>query len=31
MEEGKAVAQFKMGDSGCVVKNDQIYCSPVEK
>ena len=31
MEEGKAVAQFKVGDSRCVLKNDQIRCTPVSK
>ena len=31
MEEGKAVAQFKMGDSRCVLKNDQIRSTPVGK
>jgi hypothetical protein len=31
MEEGKAVAQFKVGDSRCVLKNDQIRCTPVGK
>jgi hypothetical protein len=31
MEGGKAVAQFKVGDSRCVLKNDQIRCTPVGK
>lgn len=31
MEDGKAVAQFKVGDSRCVLKNDQIRCTPVNK
>jgi hypothetical protein len=31
MEDGKAVAQFKVGDSRCVLKNDQIRCTPVPK
>ena len=31
MEEGKAVAQFKVGDSRCVLKNDQIRCTPVNR
>jgi len=31
MEEGKAVAQFKVGDSRCVLKNDQIRCTPLTK
>ena len=31
MEDGKTIAQFKMGDSRCVLKNDQIRCTPVSK
>ena len=31
MEEGNAVAQFKVGDSRCVLKNDQIRCTPLTK
>jgi hypothetical protein len=31
MEEGKAVAQFKVGDSRCAVKDDQIRCVPVTR
>ena len=31
MEDGKAVAQFKVGDSRCVLKNDQIRCTPLTK
>jgi len=31
MEDGKPTAQFKMGDSRCVLKNDQIRCTPVSK
>ena len=31
MEDGKTTAQFKMGDSHCVLKNDQIRCTPVSK
>jgi hypothetical protein len=31
MEEGKAVAQFQLGDSRCVLKNDQIRCTPFNK
>lgn len=31
MEEGKTVAQFKVGDSRCVLKNDVIRCTPVSK
>jgi hypothetical protein len=31
MEHGKSVAQFKVGDSSCVLQNDQIRCTPVGK
>ncbi len=31
MEDGKAVAQFKVGDSRCVLVDDQIRCTPVGK
>ncbi len=31
MQEGKAVAQFKIGDSRCVLKDDLIRCVPVTK
>jgi len=31
MEDGKAVAQFKLGDSRCVLVDDQIRCTPVGK
>jgi hypothetical protein len=31
VEDGKPTAQFKMGDSRCVLKNDQIRCAPVPK
>ena len=31
MEDGKAVVQFKVGDSRCVLVNDQIRCTPVGK
>jgi hypothetical protein len=31
MEDGKSVAQFKVGDSSCVLKDDQIRCTPVSK
>ena len=31
MEEGRTVAQFKVGDSRCVLKDDQIRCAPVSK
>ena len=30
-EEGKQVASFKVGDSSCVLKDDQIRCAPVNK
>jgi len=29
MEEGKQIASFSVGDSRCVLKNDQIRCVPV--
>jgi hypothetical protein len=28
LEEGNQVAQFKVGDSSCVLKDDQIRCAP---
>jgi hypothetical protein len=28
MEQGKPVAQFRVGDSRCVLKDDQILCTP---
>jgi hypothetical protein len=31
LEEGKQVAQFKVGNSICVLKDDQIRCTPVSK
>ena len=31
MEEGKQVASFSVGDSRCVLKDDQIRCAPVGK
>jgi len=31
LEEGKQVASFQLGDSSCVLKNDQIRCAPVNK
>jgi hypothetical protein len=31
MQEGKAVAQFKIGDSRCVLKDDVIRCVPVTR
>ncbi len=30
-EEGKQVASFKLGDARCVLKNDQIRCTPANK
>jgi hypothetical protein len=27
-EQGNPVAQFKVGDSRCVLKDDQIHCTP---
>ena len=29
MEQGRPVAQFRVGDSHCVLKDDQISCTPV--
>jgi hypothetical protein len=31
MEDGKTVVQFQVGDSRCVLVNDQIRCTPVGK
>jgi hypothetical protein len=31
LEEGKQVASFTVGDSRCVLKDDQIRCTPVGK
>ena len=31
MEEGKQIASFSVGDSRCVLKDDQIRCAPVNK
>ena len=31
MEDGKAVAQFKVGDSRCMLIDDQVRCTPVNK
>ena len=28
---GNPVARFKVGDSHCVLKNDQITCTPVNR
>ena len=30
-EQGQPVAQFKVGDSHCVLKDDAIRCTPVRK
>jgi hypothetical protein len=30
-EYGKPIAQFKVGDSRCVLKDDQIRCTPVNR
>lgn len=30
-EQGEPVAQFKIGDSNCVLKDDAIRCTPVRK
>ena len=27
--EGKQIASFNVGDSRCVLKNDQIRCAPI--
>jgi hypothetical protein len=31
LEQGKQVASFKVGDSSCVLKDDQIRCTPLAK
>jgi type 1 fimbria pilin len=31
MEDGKPTVQFNVGDSRCVLQNDQIRCTPVGK
>jgi len=31
LENGKQTASFKVGDSSCVLKDDQIRCTPVAK
>ena len=31
LEEGKQVASFKVGDFRCVLKDDQVRCTPVIK
>ena len=30
-EQGKPMAQFNLGDSRCVLQNDQIRCTPLSK
>jgi serine/threonine protein phosphatase PrpC len=30
-QDGKTVAQFTLGDSNCVLKDDQIQCTPTAK
>ena len=30
-EQGKPVAQFKLGDSHCVLKDDLVRCTPISK
>jgi len=30
-EQGSTVAQFKVGDSRCVLKDDQVRCAPISK
>ena len=29
LEEGKQIASFNVGESRCVLKNDQIRCAPI--
>jgi hypothetical protein len=31
IKDGKTTAQFKVGDSRCVLVNDEIRCTPVGK
>ena len=31
MEDGKTVAQFKVGDSRCSLIDDQVRCTPITK
>jgi hypothetical protein len=31
MEDGKTVAQFKVGDSRCVLIDDQVRCTQAQK
>jgi hypothetical protein len=30
-ESGRPVAQFRIGDSSCVLKDDQIFCTPLSR
>jgi serine/threonine protein phosphatase PrpC len=30
-EQGSPVAQFKVGDSRCMLKDDQVRCVPISK
>ena len=30
-EQGSPVARFKVGDSRCVLKDDQVRCVPISK
>jgi len=30
-EQGTPIAQFKVGDSRCVLKDDQVHCVPISK
>ena len=30
-ESGRSVAQFRIGDSSCVLKDDQIFCTPLSR
>ena len=30
-EGGSQVARFKVGDSRCVLKDDQVHCAPISK
>ena len=31
LEDGKTVVQFKVGDSRCVLIDDQVRCTPIKK
>jgi hypothetical protein len=30
-DQGAPVAQFKVGDAHCELRNDQVHCTPVRK